>query len=131
SSVSQSSSAAERCARAAAPTPYGPPPFHPGPAGSGPAGPVPVGPVPVGPIVMEAMVNALHRVETALAGADPHHLIDRGDPDLAVTDLPGTGGGHDRVDHLGGVDLVDDHLDPDLRQELHCVLGAPVDLGVT
>src|SRR5436305_14751913 len=70
------------------------------------------------------------RFRRTLAGTDPDHLFDGGDPDLAVTDLPGTGSGDDSIDDLLYVDLVGHHLDPDLGQELHRVLGAPVHLGV-
>src|SRR5437764_1050995 len=42
----------------------------------------------------------LDRVRSAFAGADPDHALDRGDPDLPVTDLAGAGGLDDRVDHL-------------------------------
>src|SRR4051794_26473552 len=41
-----------------------------------------------------------------LAGADPDHLLHRGDPDLAVADRLGAGGGHDGVGHPLGVGVV-------------------------
>src|SRR5262249_36452983 len=50
--------------------------------------------------------------------------------DLAVTDLAGARRGDHGVDDLVDVDLVGHHLDLDLRQELHRVLGTPVHLGV-
>ena len=42
----------------------------------------------------------LEGVRPALAGAHAHHGLDRGHPDLAVTDLAGAGGLGDRVEHL-------------------------------
>ena len=54
----------------------------------------------------------------------------RGHPDLAVSDLAGPGRVDDQSDRgVGGV-VVDDHLQPDLRNEVHRVPGAAVDLGV-
>src|SRR5687767_244076 len=73
----------------------------------------------------------LERVVPALTGADAHDLVDRGHPHLPVADLPGRGGLDHGVDHTGGVELADDHLDADLRHEVHLVLRPAVDLGVT
>ena len=51
------------------------------------------------------VVQRLQGVGPALAGAHAHHGLDRGHPDLPVTDLAGAGGLGDRVDDLlrGGV----------------------------
>src|SRR6476659_6536431 len=77
-----------------------------------------------------AFAIALEGVWPHLAGADPHHAIDVGDPQLAVADLARASGLRDRVDHAVRVVIVDDDLDPHLRHEVHLVLGAPVHLGV-
>src|SRR4051812_5618481 len=66
----------------------------------------------------------------ALPRADPDDLVDRRHPHLAVADLTGGGGLHDRVHDAGGVVLADDDLDPDLRHEVDLVLRTAVDLGV-
>src|SRR5262252_3538280 len=70
------------------------------------------------------------RVDVGLAGPDAHRLIDRGDEDLAVADLPGLGGGDDRLHDLLDAIGRHRHLDADLRQEVHGVFGAAVDFGV-
>src|SRR5262249_17900831 len=106
------SSAAARCSRAAAPTP---------PSSAGPVATTPESAL---------MDPRSERVEATLTRTHPDHLVDRGDPDLAVADLAGTGGVDDRVDHLLHIDLGDEHVDADLGQELDGVLGTSVDLGV-
>ncbi len=55
---------------------------------------------------------------------------DRDAPDLAVADPAGLGGLEDDVDDVLAVDVVDQHLQPDLRDEVHGVLRAAVDLAV-
>src|SRR6266705_801247 len=65
-----------------------------------------------------------------LAGADPHDLFGGHHPDLAVADRPGPGARHDRLDDVVDLLVVDRDLEPGLRDELHLVLGAAVDLGV-
>src|SRR6188472_465219 len=72
--------------------------------------------------------RSLDGVRSALSGADPDHAVDRGDPDLPVTDLAGAGGLDDRVHHLVGEGVVGDDLHADLRHEVHGVLRTPVDL---
>src|SRR4051794_22163028 len=74
--------------------------------------------------------RSLNGVRSALSGADPDDALDRGDPDLPVTDLAGAGGLDDRVDHLVGESVVGDDLHADLRHEVHGVLSTPVDLRV-
>src|ERR1051326_428161 len=49
---------------------------------------------------------------------------------LAVADLPGLGGGRDRLDHLVGAVGRNRHLDLHLGQESHGIFGAAVDLGM-
>src|SRR5580692_11931007 len=70
------------------------------------------------------------RVGVGLAGADADGLVDRGDKNLAVADLPGLGGAADGFDDP--LDLVGRHrdLDADLRQEVHRIFGAAIDLGM-
>src|SRR5580693_9741905 len=74
--------------------------------------------------------SRLDRVATPLPGSDPDDLVHRADPDLAITDLPGGGGLHDHVQHLGRVSVLDDDLDLRLGDEVDRVLGTAVDLGV-
>src|SRR5690606_20610702 len=64
------------------------------------------------------------RVGVEFAGADAHNLVEVPDEDLAVADLAGTGGLHDRLDH--GIGLLVGHrdLELDLGQEVDDVLGA-------
>src|SRR5690348_72194 len=105
SRVSQPSTAAVRAVRAAAPMP------STTGGGGGAAAPTGSGAVP-------RSRGPLERIDPAFAGADPDHLIDRGDPDLTVADAAGAGGGHDRVDRLVDVEVVDQHLDPCLGHEV-------------
>src|SRR6185312_349089 len=70
------------------------------------------------------------RVHAPLAGADPRHVMDRHAPDLAVADPPGLRRLQDDVDDVVRVDVVDQHLQADLGDEVHGVLRAPVDLAV-
>src|SRR5215813_3308284 len=77
------------------------------------------------------MLQRLQRVHVGLAGPDTHRLIDRGDEDLAVTDLAGLGGRNDGFDHGSHAIGRHRHFDADLRQEVHGVFGAAVDFGVS
>src|SRR3972149_6735844 len=74
--------------------------------------------------------HPLNRFLVRLAGADAHHLLDRGDEDLSIADLAGPC----RLDHRfdRGIDhaLGDDDLDLHLREEVDDVLGAAIQLGV-
>jgi hypothetical protein len=72
----------------------------------------------------------LQGVRSALTGADPHGGLDGDRPDLAVTDLAGAGGADHDLDELVGVRVVHQNLYADLGDQVHGVLGAPVDLGV-
>src|SRR3954466_15997385 len=69
-------------------------------------------------------------VVPAFPGPHAHDLVDRRDPDLAVTDLPGGGGLDDGVHDPRGVELADHDLDAHLRHEVDLVLRPAVDLGV-
>src|SRR4051812_21870585 len=88
------------------------------------------GQVALPPTPADGCLSCSERVLSAFPGADPDDLVDRGDPHLPVTDLPGGGRLHDGVHHAGGVELADDHLDPNLRHEVDLVLRTAVDLGV-
>src|SRR5690606_18965689 len=70
------------------------------------------------------------RVAVGFAGADAHRLVEAVDEDLAVADLPGAGGGGDRLDGLVGELVGHGDLDLDLGKEVHGVLGTAIDLGV-
>src|SRR5205823_4221526 len=74
--------------------------------------------------------RSLKGVCAHLAGADTDDSLDRGDPNLAVTDLAGARGFHDCVSDPLRVAVLDQYLDADLGHELHGVLGTTVDLGV-
>src|SRR5262245_47706191 len=77
-----------------------------------------------------ASAIALEGVGPHLAGADPHHAIDLGDPELSVADLPRSRGLRDRVDHAVDVVVVHDDLDANLGHEVDLILRAAVHLGV-
>src|SRR5439155_3252711 len=70
------------------------------------------------------------RVGAALSGPYPDQPVDRHHPHLAVADLAGARRLGDRIQHLVRVEVVDQHLDPHLRHQVHRVLRAPIDLGV-
>ena len=74
---------------------------------------------------------ALQGFLTALARAHADHRLDGNGPDLAVTDLSGAGCPDDHVDDVVDVLVIDQDLQANLRKQLHRVLRAPVDLGVT
>src|SRR5713101_443262 len=65
-----------------------------------------------------------------LAGADAHHVLDRGDEDLAVADLAGARRLDDGVDRAFDLRVRHYHLDLDLGQEIDHVLCAAIELGV-
>src|SRR6516225_9445221 len=68
--------------------------------------------------------SGLQRVHVGFAGSDAHGLIDRGDEDFSVPDLPGLGGRNDGFD--GGAHAIGRHrhLDANLGQKVHDVFGA-------
>src|SRR5437879_5029481 len=72
----------------------------------------------------------LERGLVTFAGADPNRGFDRKDEDLAVTDVAGLRRAGHHVGHLVGQVIGDHDLDLDLRQEVHRVLAAAVQLGV-
>src|SRR5665811_72562 len=72
----------------------------------------------------------LQRVQAPFAGTNPGHVLDRNGPDLAVTDPSGLGRLEDDHHHVVGIDVVDDNLHPNFRDEVDLVLGTPVDLAV-
>ena len=61
-------------------------------------------------------------VGAPLAGAHPDHGLGGHDPDLAVTDLPSGGRRDDGVDDGVGAVVLDQHLDPELGDEVDLVL---------
>src|SRR3954447_13454579 len=98
----------------------------------GPAAPTSgaTGPGDEGVVTDRAVPDRSDRVAATLSRADPDDGVDRGDPDLPVTDLAGAGGLDDGVDDLVREGVVGDDLHPDLRHEVDRVLGTAVDLGV-
>src|SRR6476619_7557180 len=74
--------------------------------------------------------EALQRVAVHFTGADAHDALQVPDEDLAVANLAGTAGLHDRLDHGIGLLIGDGDFQLDLRQEIHDVLGAAIQLGV-
>src|SRR6478609_1207603 len=75
--------------------------------------------------------SALQRRVVRFAGADTDDAIDLRDEDLAVADLAGLGGLHDRFDDL--IDQVAAHSDFDagFRHEIHDIFSAAIEFGVT
>src|SRR5947209_13293613 len=70
---------------------------------------------------------------TALAGADADAVLQREHEDLAVADLPGTGGAggvNDGLDRAIDEGVVDGDLQFQLGQELYLDLGAAIHLGI-
>src|SRR5438093_8546746 len=75
-------------------------------------------------------LSDLEGIASHLAGPDPVHLVRVGDEDLPVADLAGARRLHDGFDHLLGLLVVHQDLDTHLRNEVHLVLRAAVDLLV-
>src|SRR3954454_19435442 len=73
----------------------------------------------------------LQGVRPPLTGPHPDQLVDRRGPHLPVTDLPGRRRLHDDVDDIRRVVVRDDDIEAYLGDEVHLVLRAAVDLGVT
>ena len=69
---------------------------------------------------------AVECVHATLTRPDAHHLIDGKHEDFYVTDFPGLGRALDRLDDLGGLLIVDDHLTLPLCKSVDDVLTAPV-----
>ena len=74
--------------------------------------------------------EALDRVLPTFARANPDHLFNRGDEDLAVADAAGAGGVDDRFHGAFHDGIFADDFDLYLRQEVDDVLGAAVKLGM-
>src|SRR5450756_2278842 len=66
-----------------------------------------------------------------LTRADPSDVVDGDGPDLAITDLARLGRPDDRIGHPRSLFSRDQHLDPNLRNQVDRVLGTAVDLRVT
>src|SRR3954451_20764167 len=73
---------------------------------------------------------SLERRRIGLAGADADYLLELEHENLAVADLAGVGGFLDGLDHLLEHLGLHCRFDLHLRQEVHDVLRAPVELGV-
>src|SRR4051794_25338994 len=69
-------------------------------------------------------------VWSTLARTDAHEVLDRGGPDLAVTDLTGACGFDDGVDDARYSAVLDDELEAHLGDEVDDILSTSVDLGV-
>src|SRR5882724_95537 len=67
----------------------------------------------------------------ALARPDPDRRLHRRDEDLAVADVAGLRGRRHHVGHLLDEVVRHDDLDLDLREEVHRVLAAAIQLGVS
>src|SRR5579862_5365663 len=78
----------------------------------------------------ETGVPRSERVRVGFAGPDAHRVIDRRNEDFAITDLTGLRRSTDDLDHPVRPGFVDRDFDPDLRQEVHRVLGTAVNLGM-
>src|SRR5665213_678463 len=74
--------------------------------------------------------SGLQGVAAPLPGPDPDDILNRDDPDLAITDLAGAGGIDDGGGHFFYLGIVNDDFQPDLWYEFDLVLSTPVDLGV-
>ena len=68
----------------------------------------------------------LERPGACLPGANAHCLIELHDEDLAIADLTGARGCHDRFDHAVDLFVIDRELQFDLGQEVDHVLGATI-----
>src|SRR5215475_2660335 len=62
--------------------------------------------------------SPLERVRVDFAGPDAHRMINRGDKDFAVADLPSLGRAANGLDDPLGLGIIDHELEPDLRQQI-------------
>src|SRR5690606_10108415 len=76
------------------------------------------------------MVDSLERLVVSLAGANPDRLRKVVYKYLAVADLAGARGVHDRLEHALERFVGDGQFKLDLGQEIHHVLGAPIEFSV-
>ena len=65
-----------------------------------------------------------------LARADAHHVLQRQNEDLPITDLSGPSRARDRLDHCARQLIRHRNLQLGLREKIHRVFVAPVDLRV-
>jgi len=81
-------------------------------------------------IAFECKVPRLERVRVDFAGPDAQRMINRGDKDFAVADLPSLG--RAAMASMTGSAWGSSTAisDSDLRQQIHRVFGAAIDLGV-
>src|SRR6266568_9410062 len=89
-----------------------------------------VAPPPLCPRLSKDPAGPSERRFAALAGADADDLVQRSHEDLPIAELPGPRHLHDRVDRRLDQLVGQGGLDPDLGQQVHPVLAAPVGLGV-
>jgi hypothetical protein len=75
-------------------------------------------------------VTPLQRVLASFSGANPHHVINRRDEDLAVADATGLCGLSDGFYDSGDEIVFDDDFELYLRKEVHDVLRSTIELGV-
>src|SRR5579863_191527 len=75
-------------------------------------------------------LDCLERVAVGFAGSNPQRMIDRHHKDLAVADLSGTGAGSNDLDSLVGDIGRNGDFDPQLREKIHDVLCAAINLRV-
>src|SRR6478609_3718475 len=75
--------------------------------------------------------SALQRRVVRFAGADTDDAIDLRDEDLAVADLAGLCGLHDRFDDLIDQVAADSDFDAGFRNKIHDILRATIELGMT
>src|SRR5918999_6165806 len=76
-------------------------------------------------------LRASDSVPALLARADADDLIGRENPDLPVANRVGPRRRHDGLDDLVHLIVIGDDLDASLGDEVHLILGPPIDLGVT
>src|SRR6266403_309023 len=79
---------------------------------------------------MRRSYENLECVAVGFAGPDPQRVVDRRHKNLAVTDLAGARARGDDVHRLVGKIRRDGDFDPELRQKIHDIFGATIDLGV-
>src|ERR1019366_173734 len=72
--------------------------------------------------------ESLQRVAVGFAGPDAQRMIDRRHEYLAVADLSGARAGSNDFDRLVGDIRGDGDFDPQLRQEIHHIFGAAINL---
>lgn len=66
----------------------------------------------------------------SLAGLDVDDILNRQNEDLAIADIVAVCGLTDAICYRFGILGDNDHLNLDLRDKVHDILGAPIDLDV-